>query len=104
MDLFDIKLGGYIIAFIAEYCGIDNVPRLLSSLDQISSKTLAEAIENLSSRLSDFSFVSRIHKTDSESLDEQYENIILFMQQGLVLRNYVLAMRTCKSGMVIECL
>jgi hypothetical protein len=104
MDLFDIILDGYIIAFIAEYCGIDNVPVLLSSLDQLGSEKLADAIENLTSLLNDFSLVSQMRKRDSESRDEQYENVILFMQQGLVLRSFALAMRTGDSGMVIECL
>jgi len=58
MDLFDIILDGYIIAFIAEYCGIDDVSVLLSSLDQIGSKKLANAIKNLTSLLSDFSLMS----------------------------------------------
>lgn len=104
MDLFDIILDGYIIAFITEYCGIDNVPTLLSSLDQLDSEKLADAIEHLTSLLSDYSLVSRMRKRDSESRDEQYENILLFMQQGLVLHNFALTMRTGDNGMVIECL
>jgi hypothetical protein len=104
MNLFDIILDGYIIIFIAEYCGIDNVPVLLSSLDQLGSQKLSDAIENLTSLLNDFFLMSRMRKRDSESRDEQYENVILFMQQGLVLHNFALAMRTGDSGMVIECL
>ena len=104
MNLFDIILNEYIIVFIVEYCEIDNVPALLSSLDQIDFEKLADAIENLISLLNDFFLVSRMRKRDSEFRDEQYENIILFMQQGLVLRNFALAMRIGDSGMIIECL
>lgn len=104
MDLFDIILDGYIMTFIAEYCEFDNVPVFLSGLDQIGSEKLADAIGNLISLLNDFVLISRMRKRDSEFRDEQYENIILFMQQGLVLRNFALTMRIGDSGMVIECL
>lgn len=103
-DLFDTILDGFIEAFLVDYCGFDTVSELMSNLEQIGSDRLASAVEKLADLLNDYSAVTRMRKLSPEHRDQQYENLVLFMQQGLVLRNFAVAMRNGDSGMVIDCL
>ena len=103
-DLFDTILDGFIVAFLVDYCGFDSVSELTSNLEQMGSDHLASAVEKLADLLNDYSAVTKMRKLSPEYRDQQYENLILFMQQGLVLRNFAIAMRNGDSGMVIDCL
>jgi len=103
-DLFDTILDGFIMAFLVSRCGFSSVSELLSNLDQMGSDRLANALGQLADIVNDYSAVTKMRKLNPENRDQQYENLILFMQQGLVLRTFAVAMRNGDSGMVIHCL
>jgi hypothetical protein len=70
----------------------------------MSPETLDRGIQHLADQMSNFGEVTGRRKTLVEERDSEHENIILFMQQGLVLRTFGIAMRRGDSGMVLQCL
>jgi hypothetical protein len=104
LDLFDTILDGYIIALIAKECGYESAHGLLSNLDQIGKEALSSAFERLGNLLSDYSAVTRMRQMPPEQRDVVYENMLVFTQQGMVLRTFGRAMRTGDSGIVTDCL
>ena len=104
LDLVDTVLDGYIIAFIAEYCHFRNVKELLDNLECIAPKTTAGALEELNAIIRDHTLVTRMRQKQPTERDMQYEDLLLFIQSGLILRSFGKAMRIGDSGMVIECL
>jgi hypothetical protein len=104
LDLVDTVLDGYIIAFIAEFCHFGNVKELLIGLEHIPPETMARALEELNTIIGDHSLVTRMRQKQPTERDMQYEDLLLFIQTGLILRSFGKAMRIGDSGMVIECL
>jgi hypothetical protein len=99
LDLVDTVLDGYIIAFIAEYCHFRNVKELLDNLECIAPKTMAGALEELNAIIRDHTLVTRMRQKQPTERDMQYEDLLLFIQSGLILRSFGKAMRIGDSGL-----
>lgn len=107
LDLFDTILDGYILGNLAAECGAPSMTDFVTSLPDIPPERLDTAVRTLSDRLCDYMLVHNLRSGAAEAPDKrdtQHENHLLFMQQGLVMRNFTNAMKHGDSGMVQECL
>ena len=95
---WDFVLDGYILASVAKRCGFTTVAEFVSGMGDTDITT---AIETLANDLVRFSEVARARQKPDEERDREYENHLLLLQHGLVLRNFVLAMRQGDSGRVL---
>jgi hypothetical protein len=98
--LVDVVLDGYLIGAIATASGCEDARDLASGL---SAAHLSEHIDELCDRLSDFEAVNT-QRARSVGRDRPHENFILFMQHGLILRNFSDAMKTGDVGRVLASL
>jgi hypothetical protein len=100
--LWDTILDGYIIAAMVAR-GFNSIESFLA--DGIRHpQLLKDAIETLSDELGNLDTVETLRKSDIGDIggrDRAHENFLLCLQQGLVLRNYVKAMREGDSGRVL---
>jgi hypothetical protein len=104
LDLFDTILDGYIMADLATRSGFSSIPDFMSGLETMEPKVADTAVRQLSEHLCDFMLASTMRSEGPDHRDTLYENRLIFMQQGMVLRNLSLAMRHGDSGMVTACL
>jgi hypothetical protein len=97
-ELFDIVLDGYILANFAQRAGFGTVHELKNNFASLTDAQIAQIIEDLSWDLIDVKKVyqHRIH----EEQDQANDNMLLYMQHGMVLRNFRLAMRQGDPGRV----
>jgi hypothetical protein len=98
--LVDIVLDGYIIGSLATASGCETTRDLASRL---STSDIGAHIDELSNRICDFETVN-IHRERPEGRDRPHENFILFMQHGLILRNFSDAMKTGDIGRMLASL
>jgi hypothetical protein len=94
---WDFVLDGYIIAAITARCGFTTIDNFISGMNETEVSTATGA---LAKDLSSFSEVARMRELPNETRDRDHENHLLLLQHGLVLRNFVLAMRQGDSGRV----
>jgi hypothetical protein len=104
-QLFDVVLDAHILAAAATVLEAKNCEELCKQLEVTDWH---EAIVKVQKRYSDVRLVTKLRKkakidTNGKS-DILYENAILFLQQGLVYRDFVNAMRTGDSGRIKHCL
>jgi hypothetical protein len=99
--LFDIVLDGHIVGAIATACGCKSVHDLASELPNVD---VGGTIERLCNYLVKFDTVAGNRRQTSEQRDMPHENLVLFLQHGLTLRNYVHAMKTGDPGRVFASL
>lgn len=106
LDFFDTVLNGCLVGAISAYFFPTNnsTAQFEASLGTMSQSSLENAIQNLAKYLSDFDLVSRMRREPVEKRNFARENLLLFMQQGLMLRNLGLAMRQGDSGRVLNSL
>lgn len=97
--LWDTILDGYIIAAMVAR-GFDSIESWLAN-GIGRPELLKDAIETLSDELGALDTVESMRKNDFEGRDRTHENFLLCLQQGLVLRNFVRAMREGDSGRVL---
>jgi hypothetical protein len=103
-DFFNLVLDAYIIATLSDchFPGQQNIEHFAARLPSLSDDTIKEGIEKTAIYLSNFGVVSKMRKRSNRDVVE--ENVVLFLQQGLVFRNALLAMRQGDSGRVVNSL
>ena len=101
-SFWNIILDGHILASIADICGFKGVHDMSEDLDSIRRQTLEDAIVRLASEIGQFSTVAKERRKPDR--DQIYENRLLFLQHGLFLRAFDLAMRQGDIGRVTMCL
>jgi hypothetical protein len=99
-DFFDTTLDAYLISAMARYYfpNQDSIEQFATDLPAFSQDKITEMINAIAKLLSDFDRVSKLRSLQSR--DPVHENLILFMQHGLVFRNCHLAMRLGEIGRV----
>lgn len=99
-DFFDTVLDAYIIAAMAAYqCPkADDIQSFATELPKLIEEELRTMITTVSAFLADFNKVGNMRSV--EERDPVHENLILFLQHGLVWRNAILAMRQGDIGRV----
>ena len=102
-DLLNHVLDGHIIALIAAEVGVKDVSSLCEILEK-QNISWRKAIKNGQIKYSSPSFVDELRKLPLEQRDVPYENGILFVQHGILYRDFVLAMRTGDVGRIEYCL
>jgi hypothetical protein len=89
LDLFETVLDGYIIGYIAAKSGHADIHSFFYNLEQGDKTYVFQHIESIAELLSNNVYVSGMRKEDAEVRDEEHENFLLFVQQGLMLRYLV---------------
>jgi len=93
MDFFNIVLDGCILAEFANACGAKSVQELSQRFSQIDIK---ERIDVIAKFLVKF---DQVDKNRNKNLqDSAHDNLILFLQHGLTLRNFSKAIRGGDPG------
>lgn len=97
-DLFNHIVDGYIVGFIAERCGSvnDGLAKAFDGTFDIQNK-----IAELAGQLVDFKQVDTYRKSAIAARDRLHENMILFLQQRLILRNFHNAIRHGDIGRLL---
>jgi hypothetical protein len=101
-DALYIVLKGYVLASVGTALDKDcsNLTEYSAIMDSISRSRLTKAIEHVAEYCCDFQYV---HKRRSEANDKRNpdrENMILFLQHGLILRVFDQAVRAGDSGLM----
>jgi hypothetical protein len=102
-DFFNIVLDGCILAASSTFFECDSTADFENILKTERHEHLQEAIEKLSYYLSNFVLVSGM-RSKQIGRDIANENMLLFIQQGLMLRHFHLAMRQGDSGRMLNSL
>jgi len=101
-DVLFMVLKGYVFASVAaeinENCS--NFTQYTAFLQDISQSKLSDAIEKVVDYCSDFQYVEKMRYSPDDERDIDHENMILFMQHGLVLRVFDQAVRIGDSGLM----
>ena len=93
MDFFNIVLDGCILAVFANACGAKSVQELSQRFSQID---IEKKIDDIAQFLVKF---DQVNKNRSNKLqDSAHDNLILFCQHGLTLRNFSKAIRAGDPG------
>jgi len=106
LDLVDTVLNGCLISAITRFCNptSDTTAEFEANLGNMSQISLELAIKTLAKYLSNFNLVSEMRKIPDEMRNVGLENLLLFIQQGLMLRNLGLAIRQGDSGRILNSL
>ena len=86
-QLFNHVLGGHVLAIVAAQLGVGSCAELCKALE---TRNWREAFEPTESRLTDLYYIDEL-RTSNER-DVVYENAMLFLQHGLVYRDFSNAM------------
>ena len=93
MDFFNIVLDGCILAVFANACGAKSVQELSQRFSQIDIKERIDAIAQFLVRF------DQVEKNRKKNLqDSAHDNLVLFLQHGLTLRNFSQAIRGGDPG------
>lgn len=93
MDFFNIVLDGCILATFANACGAKSVQELSQRFSQIDIEARISEIANF---LVKFDQVDKNRRKEIQ--DSAHDNLILFLQHGLTLRNFSKAIRGGDPG------
>ena len=106
-DFFDSVLDGCMLAAISQYCfhDVTTTNHLRAVIGTVlPAERLMAAVTTVSDMLSDFHRVSLMRERGDQDRDVGGENLLLFMQEGLMLRHLSLAIRQGDSGRVVNAL
>jgi len=98
-ELFGQIVDGYLLGFIAERCGWKE-GRLETAFEE-HRDTLQQRITDLVEDLSNFKDIHSRRQNHPSDRDLMYENMILFLQHGLILRNFHHAMKHGDIGRIL---
>jgi len=103
-DFLNLVLDAYIIATLSDryFPGHLNIEHFAASLPSLSDDTIKAGIEETAKYLSDFGIVPRLCEKPNRHV--VLENVLLFLQHGLVFRNALLAIQQGDSGRVVNSL
>jgi len=93
MDFFNIVLDGCILAVFANTCGAKSVQELSQRFSQID---IEKKIDDIAKFLVKFDQVDKNRRNKLQ--DSAHDNLILFCQHGLTLRNFSKAIRAGDPG------
>lgn len=96
-DLFELVLDGYLVAALANACEFTDPDNLLLEVSKDPDR-ISGAIKSLAKYFSQFNEVSRMQQSPPEARDRPFENINMFIQHRLVMRNFKRGMREGDSG------
>ena len=100
-ELFNHVLDGHIIAVVAaEY----NVHSWQEVRQILTEQNWRIAIKDIREKKSNLQEVGQLREAKDKDRDILYENALLFLQHGLMYRDFCNAMRFGDSGRVIHCL
>ena len=99
LDFFDIVLDGYILAVFANASGCLTLGDLSRNIGAIN---VAERVNELTDFLIKFDIVDLNHRKNTQ--DTVHDNLILFLQHGLTLRNFTSAIRCGDPGQYLASL
>jgi len=96
-ELFGQILDGYLVGFITERCGwtAGEIKPVLDKATDVEAQ-----IATLAAELVDFGQTSQ-RRQQTDARDRQHENMFLFLQHGLILRNFHQAMRNGDIGRLL---
>lgn len=107
-DFFNIVLNGCILAAVSTrlcFPKVETIGQLQASVGSVlRPESMLAAITALSETLSDYRTVSSMRCAEVPNRDIGAENLLLFLQEGLMLRHLTLAMRQGDSGRIINAL
>jgi hypothetical protein len=106
-DFFNIVLDGCILAAVSGLCfpKVETIGQLQTCVGSVlQPENMLAAITALSETLSDYRTVSSMRRAEVPNRDIGAENLLLFLQEGLMLRHLTLAMRQGDSGRIINAL
>src|SRR5579859_655636 len=98
LSLWDLTVDAYIIGTIAERAGYSSIYAFIEELPKCDN--LSTLIEGLAKELIDLDYTMKQRNEPLLNRDAVFENRTLLLQHGLILRNYLLAMRHGDSGLV----
>ena len=101
---FDAILDAHLTASVASTLGIrDRYPELLAFIrsDQFDAGTLSAHITVIAERIAQSTAIKRMRELPREDRDPEFENHLMFIQHGLILRQFIHAMRHGDSGRVL---
>ena len=105
-DFLDIVLDGCLIGALSAflYNNNESTQQFEVELETMSLETLKNTVEKLATQLSNLNFVRKKRSGVDGERNRGQENLFLFMQQALMLRNLRLAIRQGDSGRVLNAL
>jgi len=106
-DLFDIILKGCLLAVNSTSRNLNAtiLPKLENVLPHLNQTDLEAVAQNLATLLADFSTVSKLRDAASSTpRNRPYENLLLFIQHGMMLRILGEAIREGDSGRILMCI
>jgi hypothetical protein len=93
-----LTVDAYIIGTIAERAGYSSIYAFIEYIPKCNN--LSTLIEGLAKELIDLDYTMKQRNEPLLNRDGVFENQTLLLQHGLILRNYLLAMRHGDSGLV----
>ena len=102
-NLLNHVLDGHIIALFGAAVEAKNVAELCEILEK-ENINWRKLVKNAQIRYSSPAVVDKLRKMPDNERDVPYENAILFLQHGIMYRDFVLAMRTGDVGRMECCL
>ena len=100
-ELFNHVLDGHIIAAVAAECNVRSWQEVRQILTETSWRIIIKDIRDKKSNLQK---VGKLRESKDKDRDILHENALLFLQHGLMYRDFCNAMRFGDSGRVIHCL
>lgn len=106
VDFLDTILDGCILATLCRslFPTSKTTDIFAKNIGTKSLEDIDTAIKRLQSLMTDYSIVSYWRQLPVMSRNIYFENMLLFMQQALILRNFQQAIRQGDSGRVVHCL
>jgi hypothetical protein len=103
-SFWNIVLDAHLLAALADKFGWNGMLEMENRIGSVSAEALGSTIDTLAAELGRFSAVSGMRNSPAADRDVVYENQFLFMQHGLVLRSFDLAIRQGDTGRVVTSL
>ena len=104
-DLFETVLDGYIVGALTKSRGYTDTAEFLSSATKDKQpELLSDAIKALATHLASMNLPAMLQGKPKEERDRALESMTLFMQHGLTMRNFKMAMRDGDSGRALASL
>jgi hypothetical protein len=98
-QLFNHVFDGHVLAIVATKLGASSCTELCKALEM---RKWLETFETTKNQLTDLNYIDELRTSDER--DVVYENAILFLQHGLIYRDFCNAMRYGDSGRIKNCI
>ena len=98
-ELFDQIADGYLIGILAQMCNWEDGKSIADTFDE--TLDIEDKIRALAKRLVNFNEVDNVRKSPAAERDKLSENMILYLQHALIMRNFRHAMRNGDIGRLL---